>query len=57
MYLTESGGRFRSQIGPTIDRVLDDIQQLRETADKAKTVVNEGRQLVTDITARVRELA
>jgi hypothetical protein len=56
LYLTESGCGVRNQIGPTIDRFIDDLGRARATGEKAKTAISEGRRFVTDIMA-VRESA
>jgi hypothetical protein len=56
MYLTESGRRARGQIDPAIGRLIDELDHVREAAEKAKSAVNEGRQLLTDITGSLREL-
>jgi hypothetical protein len=55
-YLTSRGCRVRDQIGPTIDRVIDELRHARATGVKAKTAINEGRQLLADIMA-VRQSA
>ena len=57
VFLTESGRQVRDQIDPAIDRVIDELEQVRKTAEKARTAVNEGRQLLTDITGSLRETA
>jgi hypothetical protein len=56
MNLTESGRRVRGQIDPAIGRLIDELEHVREAAEKAKAAVNEGRQLLTDITGSLREL-
>jgi hypothetical protein len=56
LYLTGNGGRVRARIGPTFDRFIDDLAQVRATGEKAKTAIDDGRQLVTDIKA-LRESA
>jgi hypothetical protein len=51
LYLTKSGRHVRDQIEPTIDRFIDEIRRARATGEKAKTAINEGRRLLTDIMA------
>ena len=57
VYLTESGRQVRDQIHPAIDRLIDELEHVRKTAEKAMTAVNEGRQLLTDITGSLRKTA
>ena len=35
MYLTESGRRVRGQIDPAIGRLIDELEHVREAAEKA----------------------
>ena len=57
VYLTDSGRRVRERIEPTIDRLTDELKRARVNGQKAKTAVEEGRQLVTDVAASIREFA
>ena len=57
MYLTDNGRRVRDRIDPAIGRLIDELNHMREAAEKAKGAVNEGRQLLTDISGTLRELA
>ena len=57
LYLTETGRRARAQIEPTIDRVVEELRQTRTTGEKAKSAFDEGRQLLTDGTASIRQVA
>ena len=48
LYLTEDGRRVRRQLEPMVDAIIDELQQSRETLQKARTAVEEGRRLVDD---------
>ena len=48
LYLTDQGRRVRRQLEPMFDSVIDELQQSRQTLNKARTAVDEGRRLVDD---------
>jgi hypothetical protein len=51
LYLTKSGCEVRDQIEPTIDRIIDEVKKARETGEKAKTVIDDGRRLLAEVMA------
>ena len=51
LYLTKSGCQTRDRIEPTIDRIIDELKEVRATGEKAKTVVVDGRRLLADVMA------
>lgn len=51
LYLTKSGCQVRDQIEPTIDRIIDELKAVRATGEKAKTVIDDGRRLLSDVMA------
>jgi phosphoserine aminotransferase len=57
VYLTERGRKVRSQVETVIDRLADEIKQTRETSEKAKFALDEGRRLVTDVKASIGRIA
>ena len=50
LYLTESGGRLREQIEPTLDELIGEMTRVRGTVEKARTAANEGWRSLSDIT-------
>ena len=51
LYLTNSGCQVRDQIEPTIDRIIDELKEVRATGEKAKTAIDDGRRLLSDVWA------
>ena len=49
LYLTERGRRVRDRIEPLFDTVIDELQQTRNTIEKAREAVEEGRRTVNDV--------
>ena len=49
LYLTKSGSQVRGRIEPTMDRVIADLKEARATGEKAKNVIDDGRQLLADV--------
>jgi DNA-binding transcriptional LysR family regulator len=43
LFLTDHGRQFRERLGPMLDTWNDELRRLRETADKARSTINEGR--------------
>ena len=43
LFLTDHGRQFRSRLGPMLDTWNEELRRLRETADKARSTINEGR--------------
>jgi hypothetical protein len=57
LYLTKACAKFAIRSNrQVIDRYIDELWQARATGEKAKTAMNEGRRLLTDVTA-VQEFA
>jgi hypothetical protein len=50
LYLTEQGGRIRTQIEPKLDDFVRELANVRGTVDKAKTAANEGWRSLNEIT-------
>jgi len=50
LYLTENGGRVRSQIEPKLDGFMRELAAARGTVEKARTAANEGWRSLNDIT-------
>ena len=50
LYLTESGGRVRSQVEPKLDGFMRELAVARGTVEKARTAANEGWRSLNDIT-------
>ena len=50
LYLTDSGGRVRSQIEPKLDGFMRELAAARGTVEKARTAANEGWRSLNDIT-------
>ena len=50
LYLTQSGGRIRTQIEPKLDDFVRELSNVRGTVEKAKTAANEGWRSLNDIT-------
>ena len=46
LYLTENGGAVRRRIGPSLDRLPDDIKAVRTTADKASAALADVRNIL-----------
>jgi hypothetical protein len=57
VYLTERGRKVRNQIETAIDRLADEIRTTRETGEKAKFALDEGRRLVTDVKTSIGRIA
>ena len=51
LYLTKSGCQARDRIEPTVDRIIDELKEVRATGEKAKTAVDDGRRLLADVIA------
>jgi len=49
LYLTEHGRRLRAQIDPWLDDVLDELQRMRGTVDKAREAAAEGRRSLAEV--------
>ena len=49
LYLTERGRRVRDRIEPLFDTIIDELQQTRNTLEKAREAVEEGRRTVDDV--------
>ena len=50
LYLTQSGGRIRTQIEPKLDDFVRELSNVRGTVEKARTAANEGWRSLNDIT-------
>ncbi len=50
LYMTENGRRVRDQIEPKLDDFLHEIQRMRGTVDKARSVASEGWRSLNDVT-------
>ena len=57
IYYSEDGRQIRKRVGPAIDRLIDEVGRAWAIGQQAKAAVNDGKQLVTDVTASIRELA
>ena len=51
LYLTENGGAVRRRVGPSLDRLPDDINAVRATADKASAALADVRNILEDVGA------
>jgi hypothetical protein len=51
LYLTKSGCQVRDQIEPALDRIIDELKAARATSEKAKTAIDDGRRLLSDVMA------
>jgi hypothetical protein len=51
LYLTEGGRRFREQIEPRLDDLINEMTRVRGTVEKARTAANEGWRSLSDITS------
>ena len=51
LYLTENGGAVRRRIGPSLDRLPDDIKAVRTSADKTSAVLADVRNILEDVSA------
>jgi len=49
LYLTDRGRRVRGQIEPMVDTVIEELQQVGQTLDKARTAAAEGRRVVDEV--------
>ena len=49
LYLTDRGQVLRDRIVPLFDTVIDELQQIRKTLEKARDAVEEGRRTIDDI--------
>lgn len=49
LLLTENGRRLRSQIEPTFEEIVRELNRLSVTVNKARTVATEGWRLLTEI--------
>jgi hypothetical protein len=49
LYLTEQGRHVRRQIDPWLDDVMDELQRMRGTVDKAREATAEGRRAFADV--------
>ena len=49
LYLTDRGRRVRGQIEPMVDTVIEELQQVGQTLDKARTAAVEGRRVVDEV--------
>ena len=50
LYMTENGRRVRDQIEPKLDDFLHEIQRMRGTVEKARSVASEGWRSLNDAT-------
>lgn len=48
LYLTERGRQVRRELDPMFDSVINEIHRSRQTIDKARIAVEEGRRLFDD---------
>jgi hypothetical protein len=51
LYMTESGRRFRDQIEPRLDDLINEMGRVRGTVEKARSAANEGWRSLSDITS------
>ena len=49
LYMTEDGRRLRDQIEPTLDSIVTELAHARETGEKVREVVREGRRTLDDL--------
>ena len=49
LYLTERGRRVQDRIKPLFDTVIYELQQTRNTLEKAREAVEEGRRTVDNV--------
>jgi hypothetical protein len=52
---TESGRRFRQQIGPQLESLVDDTQRLRQTFDRVGSAALDTWQSVSHIVTAIAE--
>jgi hypothetical protein len=50
LYMTESGRRFRDQIEPRLDELINEMGRVRGTVEKARSAANEGWRSLSEIT-------
>ena len=50
LYMTEGGRRFRDQIEPRLDDLINEMGRVRGTVEKARSAANEGWRSLSDIT-------
>lgn len=51
LYMTEGGRRFRAQVEPRLDDLINEITRVRGTVEKARTAANEGWRSLNEITS------
>jgi hypothetical protein len=51
LYMTESGRRFRDQMEPRLDELINEMGRVRGTVEKARSAANEGWRSLSEITS------